>query len=118
MAANEETQSPDHQSKERGSSVGGETPEGVRSPETTDVPSTTAPSMSTSTASSTTTTSKAKERTKSKKEKLPKLTLTALKDESVVECLFDTFKNTRITFLFGIKEDLPEDIAQKMVRIV
>ena len=57
---------------------------------------------------------KGKEKGK-KKDRLPKLTLHCVKDESVAECLFDTHKNARITFQFGLKEDAPEDIADKMV---
>ena len=38
-----------------------------------------------------------------------------LKEDSVAECLFDTYKSARITFQFGIKEDTAEDIAEKMV---
>ena len=52
---------------------------------------------------------------KKKKKGKPKLTLLCVRDDSVAECLFDTFTGNRITFQFGIKEDAPEDIAQKMV---
>ena len=52
---------------------------------------------------------------KKKKGKLPKLTLLCVRDDSVTECSFDTFTGNRITFQFGIKEDAPEDIAEKMV---
>ena len=56
-----------------------------------------------------------REKCKSKKGKLPKLTLLCVRDETVAECSFDTHTGNRITFQFGIKEDSPEDIAQKMV---
>lgn len=52
---------------------------------------------------------------KKKKKGKPKLTLLCVRDDSVAECSFDTFTGNRITFQFGIKEDAPEDIAQKMV---
>jgi len=52
---------------------------------------------------------------KSKKGKSPKLTLLCVRGETVTECSFDTHTGNRITFQFGIKEDSPEDIAQKMV---
>lgn len=50
-----------------------------------------------------------------KKDRLPKLTLHCIKDTEIAECLFDTHKNARITFQFGLQEDAPEDIADKMV---
>lgn len=56
---------------------------------------------------------KGKEKGK-KKDRLPKLTL-AYVDESLAECVFETHKNERITFRFGLKEDAPEDIAEKMI---
>ena len=58
---------------------------------------------------------KTREKPKQKKDRLPKLTLQGLKEDSVAECLFDTYKSARITFQFGIKEDTAEDIAEKMV---
>lgn len=58
---------------------------------------------------------KTREKNKSKKDRLPKLTLQCVRDESVAECSFDTHRSARITFQFGIKEDAPEDIADKMV---
>ena len=54
-------------------------------------------------------------RSVSKRDCLPKLNLHKVIDESVAECSFETYKNARITFEFGIKEDAPEDIAEKMV---
>jgi len=56
-----------------------------------------------------------RDKTKPKKDRLPKLTLQSLKDGSVAECLFDTFRSARITFQFGIQLDTAEDIADKMV---
>lgn len=58
---------------------------------------------------------KTREKNKSKKDRLPKLTLQCVRDESVAECSFDTHRSARITFQFGIKEDAPEDIADKMI---
>ena len=57
---------------------------------------------------------KTKEKGTKKKDRLPKLTLTDIQD-MVAECNFETHKNERITFRFGLKEDAPEDIAEKMV---
>ena len=57
---------------------------------------------------------KTKEKGTKKKDRLPKLTLLSIQD-MVAECNFETHKNERITFRFGLKEDAPEDIAEKMV---
>ncbi|XP_047122306.1 uncharacterized protein LOC100215316 [Hydra vulgaris] len=54
-------------------------------------------------------------RSLSKKDFQPQLNLHKVKDNSLVECSFETYKNVRITFEFGIKEDAPEDIAEKMI---
>jgi cytoskeletal protein RodZ len=56
---------------------------------------------------------KGKEKGK-KKDRLPKLTVRSY-DDTVAECVFDTHKNEKITFRFGLKEDAPEDIALKMI---
>ncbi len=68
-------------------------------------------SASTSTSQQT----RSKEKSKGKKDRMPKVTLQSVIDENVAVCLFDTFKNVKITFKFGIEDDEPEDVAAKMV---
>eukprot|EP00794_Sanderia_malayensis_P006327 gene6327-7052_t len=60
-------------------------------------------------------TSRPKEKQKAKKDRMPKVTLQSVVDENVAECLFDTFKNVKITFKFGIEDDEPEEVAEKMI---
>ncbi len=60
---------------------------------------------------------RAKEKQKVKKDRMPKVTLQSVVDENVAVCLFDTFKNVKITFKFGIEDDEPEEVADKMVRL-
>ena len=53
-----------------------------------------------------------------KKERLPKIQLkriVGLAEGTVVECSFDTYKNARITFRFGIDDDEPDEISTNMV---
>ena len=55
-----------------------------------------------------------------KKERQPKLHLKKVSknaEGTVVECIFDTFKNTTITFRFGIDADAPDEIAANMVSV-
>ena len=53
-----------------------------------------------------------------KKERLPRIQLKRIEgppEEPVVECSFDTYKNNRITFKFGIDDDEPDEVAANMV---
>ncbi|XP_065067091.1 serine/threonine-protein kinase Wnk-like [Rhopilema esculentum] len=60
--------------------------------------------------------SRPKEKTKVKKDRMPKVTLQMVStDENVAVCLFDTFKGVKITFKFGIHDDEPEEVAEKMI---
>ena len=60
--------------------------------------------------------SRPKEKTKVKKDRMPKVTLQNVSTkEDVAVCLFDTFKGVKITFKFGIHDDEPEEVAEKMV---
>ena len=57
-----------------------------------------------------------KEKAKVKKDRMPKVTLeNVVTDDDVVVCMFDTFKGVKITFKFGIHDDEPEEVADKMV---
>lgn len=59
---------------------------------------------------------RSKEKQKVKKDRMPKVTLqNVVVDDDVVVCMFDTFKGVKITFKFGIHDDEPEDVADKMV---
>lgn len=59
-----------------------------------------------------------KEKQKVKKDRMPKVTLqNVIVDDDVVACMFDTFKGVKITFKFGIHDDEPEEVADKMVII-
>ena len=60
--------------------------------------------------------SRPKEKPKVKKDRMPKVTLqSVLEDDNVAVCLFDTFKGVKITFKFGIHDDEPEEVGDKMV---
>ena len=53
-----------------------------------------------------------------KKERLPRIQLkriTGSPEGPVAECSFDTYKNNRITFKFGIDDDEPDEVAVNMV---
>lgn len=55
-----------------------------------------------------------------KKERLPRIQLKRIEgspEGPVVECSFDTYKNNRIIFKFGIDDDEPEEVATNMVRL-
>lgn len=54
-----------------------------------------------------------------KKERLPRIQLKRIEgspEGPVVECSFDTYKNSRITFKFGIDDDEPDEVSANMVR--
>ena len=56
-----------------------------------------------------------------KKERLPRIQLKRIEgspEGPVVECSFDTYKNNRITFKFGIDDDEPDEVAANMVSLV
>ena len=53
-----------------------------------------------------------------KKERLPRIQLKRIEgspEGPVVECSFDTYKNNRITFKFGIDDDEPDEVSANMV---
>ena len=53
-----------------------------------------------------------------KKERLPRIQLKRVEgspEGPVVECSFDTYKNNRITFKFGIDDDEPDEVSANMV---
>jgi len=53
-----------------------------------------------------------------KKERLPRIQLKRIEgspEEPVVECSFDTYKNNKITFKFGIDDDEPDEVSANMV---
>lgn len=53
-----------------------------------------------------------------KKERLPRIQLKRIEgspEGPVVECSFDTYKNNRIIFKFGIDDDEPEEVATNMI---
>ena len=51
-----------------------------------------------------------------KKDREPKVTLeNVTTGEDVAACMFDTFIGAKITFKFGIRDDEPEEVADKMV---
>ena len=53
-----------------------------------------------------------------KKERLPRIQLKKIEGSAegpVVECSFDTYKNNRIIFKFGLDEDEPDEVAENMV---
>ena len=53
-----------------------------------------------------------------KKDRMPKVTLqNVIADDDVVVCMFDTFKGVKITFKFGVHDDEPEEVADKMVNL-
>ena len=52
-----------------------------------------------------------------KKERLPRIQLKRIEgspEGPVVECSFDTYKNNRITFKFGIDDDEPDEVSANM----
>ena len=51
---------------------------------------------------------------KGKKDRLPRIQLIG-KEDDIVECVFDTYRNERIQFKFGILDDEPPDVADNMV---
>ena len=56
-----------------------------------------------------------------KKERLPRIQLKRIEgspEGPVVECSFDTYKNNRITFKFGIDDDEPDEVATNMVSAI
>ena len=60
--------------------------------------------------------SRPKEKPKVKKDRMPKVTLqSVIADDNVAVCMFDTFKGVKITFKFGIHDDEPEEVGDKMV---
>ena len=57
-----------------------------------------------------------KEKPKVKKDRKPKVTLeNVISGDDVAVCMFDTFKGVKITFKFGVRDDEPEEVADKMV---
>ena len=53
-----------------------------------------------------------------KKERLPRIQLKRIEgspEGPVVECSFDTYKNNRIIFKFGIDDDEPDEVSTNMV---
>lgn len=56
-----------------------------------------------------------------KKERQPRLHLKKVSknaEGTVVECIFDTYKNNTITFRFGIDVDAPYEVATNMVSCI
>lgn len=56
-----------------------------------------------------------------KKERLPRIMLKKIEGSPeglVVECSFDTYKNNRIIFKFGLDDDEPDEVATNMVSFI
>ena len=79
------------------------------------------PSLSVPPHSASSSTAEKKDKTgakSTKKERLPRIQLKRIEgspEGPVAECSFDTYKNNRIIFKFGLDEDEPDEVAANMV---
>lgn len=79
------------------------------------------PSLSVPPHSASSSTAEKKDKTgakSTKKERLPRIQLKRIEgspEGPVAECSFDTYKNNRIIFKFGLDEDEPDEVAANMI---